>query len=166
MIGAVDIYTDHYPRSRDNAPYTREAHATETCNICLDNISSKNCTLSNAHNDRTVTKCGHHFHTSCFIMHITKKTTCPCCRRELNDSVSANNINNRDEPTNNTNTNFIPPRLAYPIINDIVDDDTYQDNYEAMISLKDKNIFISTLKTFGVNLIRALLDYQSERMTL
>ena len=45
---------------------------TDTCNICLDNMS-----------ETIYMDCGHSFHKDCITRWLTTKNTCPCCRKTL-----------------------------------------------------------------------------------
>lgn len=43
------------------------------CSICVENIEDVN---------RTITECGHNFHSSCIFKYLCKKVTCPLCRTQ------------------------------------------------------------------------------------
>tara|TARA_B110000285_G_scaffold63658_1_gene73236 strand:- start:127 stop:759 length:633 start_codon:yes stop_codon:yes gene_type:complete len=47
---------------------------TTECPICFDEFSKT---------DRTITSCGHQFHSTCLFKHLQRANTCPCCRGVL-----------------------------------------------------------------------------------
>ena len=47
---------------------------TTECPICFDEFTGT---------DRTITSCGHQFHSTCLFKHLQRTNTCPCCRGVL-----------------------------------------------------------------------------------
>jgi hypothetical protein len=69
----------HWPEHKSSC----DPHGTnEECPICYDEITNKS--------NKTITECGHCFHSSCLIKHaILTKTGCPLCRQQLADIPDA-----------------------------------------------------------------------------
>ena len=65
----------HWPEHKSSC----DPHGTnEECPICYDEITNKS--------NKTITECGHCFHSSCLIKHaIVTNTGCPMCRQQLAD---------------------------------------------------------------------------------
>lgn len=68
------------------------------CPICLDAFV---CSTN-----KTITECGHHFHTKCLFQNIsTSGYSCPYCRNDMTPSQVISN-------SENTNENYIPNYLT------------------------------------------------------
>ena len=72
---SVTCQFKHWPEHKS----TCDPQATnEECPICYDEITNKS--------NKTITECGHCFHSSCLIKHaILTNTGCPLCRQQLAD---------------------------------------------------------------------------------
>ncbi len=54
-----------------NTKFNKRIKSDDCCGICLESLTNINV---------CITKCGHHFHTSCIIR---SSQTCPTCRQSL-----------------------------------------------------------------------------------
>jgi len=72
---SVTCQFKHWPDHKSEC----DPHGTnEECPICYDEITNKA--------NKTITECGHCFHSSCLIKHaILTNTGCPLCRQQLAD---------------------------------------------------------------------------------
>lgn len=62
----------------------------KTCSICLDEIDGKNNNMT--------TDCGHCFHTTCFLQHVSHNGfACPNCRNQIIEEPECESDNDEDE---------------------------------------------------------------------
>ncbi len=62
----------------------------KTCSICLDDIDSKNNNMT--------TDCGHCFHTTCFLQHVSHNGfACPNCRNQIIEEPECESDDDEDE---------------------------------------------------------------------
>lgn len=76
----------HWPEHKSEC----DPHGTnEECPICYDEITNKS--------NKTITECGHCFHSSCLIKHaILTNTGCPLCRQQLADIAESDSESDSD----------------------------------------------------------------------
>jgi hypothetical protein len=134
VINADDLLYDNEPKSEPELkpePEVEPEFETNTtlpeCPICFELIDETS--------NRTITPCGHLFHTTCLMIHVCTNNnahhsygpdssevynkTCPCCRAKLNDP-SISGINN-DMNNHNINEEFSsgPGPGPEPTVNDL-----------------------------------------------
>jgi hypothetical protein len=121
VINADDLLYDNEPKSEPELkpePEVEPEIETNTtlpeCPICFELIDKTS--------NRTITPCGHLFHTTCLMIHVCTNNnahhsygpdssevynkTCPCCRAKLNDPSISGGINNYNSNNHNTNEEF------------------------------------------------------------
>lgn len=60
---------------------------TELCCICLSNVIKRK--------NKTITKCGHVFHSECIFRSLLDKKSCPICRQNLFSTISMKELYER-----------------------------------------------------------------------
>lgn len=129
VINADDLLYNNEPEPEAEPKIEPETITTilPECPICFELIAETS--------NRTITPCGHLFHTTCLMIHVCTNNnahhsygpdssevynkTCPCCRAKLNDP-SISGINN-DMNSHNTNEEFSsgPGPGPEPTVNDL-----------------------------------------------
>ena len=86
---SVTCQFKHWPEHKSDC----DPHGTnEECPICYDEITNQS--------NKTITECGHCFHSSCLIKHaILTNTGCPMCRQQLADIVESESESDSDSDT-------------------------------------------------------------------
>jgi hypothetical protein len=133
VINADDLLYDNEPKYEPELkpePEVEPEIETNTtlpeCPICFELIDETS--------NRTITPCGHLFHTTCLMIHVCTNNnahhsygpdssevynkTCPCCRAKLNDPSISGGINN-DSNNHNTNEEFSSGPGPEPTVNDL-----------------------------------------------
>jgi len=130
VINADDLLYDNEAKSEPEVePEIENTIVLPECPICFELIDETS--------NRTITPCGHLFHTTCLMIHVCTNNnthhsygpdsselynkTCPCCRAKLNESSISGGINDDNSNNHNTNEEFSsgPGPGPEPTVNDL-----------------------------------------------
>ena len=130
VINADDLLYDNEAKSEPEVePEIENTIVLPECPICFE--------LINETSNRTITPCGHLFHTTCLMIHVCTNNnthhsygpdsselynkTCPCCRAKLNEPSISGGINDDNSNNHNTNEEFSsePGPGLEPTVNDL-----------------------------------------------